>query len=307
MKKIIILVAAFFACIFSAFSQEISAHVTVNMEQVDYELRRYAQNMQRDLENYINNQKFSDKDWDGDKIPVEVTIVLSGGTNGVFNARLVVMSQRTLDGPTAEAGHSLAAMFVDNKWKFEYGMGGGSLTYNTLRFDNFTTMIDFYMLLVIGVDLDSYTDQGGSNVFDKAKSLVALGAAQQADGWDMVSSPGDYTKYNLANELTDMKIGEFRSLIASYYACLDKLEFNKDKAVSDLANVIDAMAQFKHDRLSSSSIYMQMFFETKAKELASVFNGNNNQDLFNNLVYLDPSDTELFTRMKNGNANSNNQ
>ena len=302
MKNTILILFAFLACVFSAYSQEISAKVTVNTEQVDYELRRYCANLEHDVENYINNQKFIDKEWEGEKIPVDITIVLSGGTSGNFSARLVVMSKRILDGPTAEAGQSLASMFVENKWKFQYGMGA-SLTYNALRFDNFTTMVDYYMLLVIGVDLDSYEEDGGSVAFEKARSLVSLGASQQVDGWEVTSGLGEYTKYNLANEMTDMKIADFRKLITAYYACLDKMEFNKEKSINDLAAVIDAMAQFKREKLSSSSIYIQSFFETKAKEIAAIFNGIDNHDLYQDMLYLDPSNTELYNMMKNGKLN----
>ncbi len=282
-------------------AQEIKASVNVNSDQVATENLYYVSTMADDIESYINNTRFLENlEWEGDPIPVDITIVLEGGNNGRFKARMVVVSKRMLDGPEGEEGWSVAVRFIENNWAFEYAQGG-SFTYNTLRFDRLVSMIDYYMLLVIGFDLDSYGELDGSIAFDKAKMIFSNGVTAGADGFETYSKPGDYTKYNIVSELTDMRFDEFRKLIFSYYVDgLDLAYIEPKRAMENLVWVLEQMAEFKNKKMSSGSVIMDIFFSTKSRELASIFNGYEDRKVFNYLMDLDPTNTIIYQEARDG-------
>ena len=192
------------------YCQELDAHVTINMDRLEYEARTNVSTMKGDLERYLNNQRFTKIEWNGPKIPLEITIYLTGGSNNRYSGKLYMISKRYLDGPGDR--QSMATKFFDEKWDFEYARGA-NLSYNPLIFDPFRSLIDFYSLLAVGYDLDTYTELEGTPIFEIAKNLVLLGSSQNVDGYQTYSQQGDLTRYNLVSELTDIRLEPFRKLI----------------------------------------------------------------------------------------------
>ncbi len=295
--SVMVLVLMTAAC---AFSQEIKANVTVNVDQLDFEARSYVATLETDLEAYINNTAFFSNEWEGDPIPVEIQIALSGGSNQNYSAHLLVVSRRILDGTSEQPGESIAAKYYDTKWSFHYGLGA-SLSYNPMVYNSLNTLIDFYMLLIIGHDLDTYEELGGSPAFDKARNILLLGASNNASGFETSSQPGDFTKYNLVSELTDPRYAPFRSSVYKYYVSgLDRLDFNREEGTAAIKEVVDELVEFKDKKMVSSSVIMQEFFDSKALELASVFNNYPDAQVFASLKYLDPTNTTYYDQAKNG-------
>lgn len=300
MKYLSLTLALFIAFCGNIFAQEIKCTVSVNMEQVSFEYRNYVGSLQNDLENYINNQKFSDIDWEGDKIPVDIQIVLSGGTKNIFQARMFIMSKRILDGPTEEPAMSLALKLVENSWSFEYN-NGASLTFNPQRYDKFTSLIDYYMLMIIGFDLDSYSQLDGNKAFEKARNIAVMASSNNAVGFETNTQPGVFNKYNFVNEVLDLRYEEIRKLIQAYYVNgLDKMGFNKEKGKAEVKNILLDMANYKRNKIVTHSNVLQAFFETKAREIATIFNGEKDDDFFMELMFLDPSNTMIYTDAKEG-------
>jgi hypothetical protein len=161
----------------NSISQEIDAEVNVNLEQLPFEARTYVSSMADDVERYLDNEKFTDLEWSGDPIPVSITIYLEGGYNNRYSAKLLIMSKRYLDGPSEVAGMSVVTKFFDQNWSFYYDRGA-SFSYNPMVFDEFRSLLDFYILTIIGFDLDTYEQLGGSDMFTTSKEHPVIGSIQ---------------------------------------------------------------------------------------------------------------------------------
>ncbi len=300
MRKLITFLVVTACCLFFrtaiGTAQEITCNVNVNMEQLGFESRSYVSTLADDLENYINSQKFGDEDWKGDKIPVEINIYLSGGTNQRYGARLFIIAKRNLVG----GGQSVLLKMKDDKWSFTYG-SGANFTYSTLRFDELRSLIDFYMLLICGFDKDLYGELDGTQYFERAKSVVQLGSSASAEGYSTQSQLGDFTRFNLVSELTDMRYEDMRKLFFSYYLDgLDVLSEDKAKGTKAIDDFVYYLAKFKKEKMVGPSVVMQLFFDTKAQELASIFKDYSEKSVFKNLIYLDPGNTVLYQETEEG-------
>lgn len=300
MKLFAILITLLLLINWASFGQEIKADVTVNMEQLPFELRTNVSTMENDLESYINNQSFMKQQWEGEPIPVDINIFLSGGTGNIYSAKIFISSYRFLDGPNEEPGRTVTIKLFDTEWKFQYSLGA-NLSYNDMRFDAFTSLIDFYMLLIIGFDLDTYGMAAGKPAFEKAKTIFQLGASVKALGYDTYTKQGEFNRFNLVNELTDLRYENLRTIIYKYYIQgLDVMGFDKEKALKNIEEVLAEMAEFKKSKMIGPSVLMQAFFDTKAQELGAIFNGYQNQDVFTYLMYLDPGNTIIYNDAKEG-------
>lgn len=279
-------------------AQEIQATVTVNYDQLPIDKRDEITSMKNDLESYLNNTAFTPIEWEGERIPVDVTIYITGKSGDMYQARLFVVSKRVLDGP--QAAQSITWRLYDDKWQFPYARNA-VFTYQPQRFDPLVTLLDFYMQLVIGMDLDTYTELDGLPRYKAARELWQLGSTAGAPGYDMVSEPGDFTRYNLVTELTDLRYETFRRTLFAYYVDgMDQLAANRVQGLQKIDGLLSDVVRFKNS-LGRRSVLLQAFFDAKHQELADIFSGYTaGGDVFSKLRYLDPAHTELYERAEQG-------
>ncbi len=297
--KFLIIALFFILSVTSLKAQEIQATVSVNMEMIPEEHRTNILSLQSDLETYINKQRFTNMDWEGPPVPIEINIAVTGGMRSIYSAQLFIAAKRHIYGQ--QGGMSVTLKLIDRTWTFEYNRGA-MLSYNPTRYNEFTSILDYYMLLIIGFDLDTYEPLSGSRVYDLARTIVTLGASHGADGWQTTSTPGEFTRYSLISELTDLKFEPLRKLFYSYYYDgLDIMAENREQGLANLAFVIQEMADFKDKKLASPSVLIQAFFDAKTLELADLFKGyNKHPGVFRDLMYLDPTNSQIYENSRAG-------
>ena len=279
------------------FAKEIEADVTVNVEMLDQDKRISVSTMENDLERYINSTRFTDIEWEGKKIPVDISIALTGGYNNRYNAKLFIASKRYLYGQ--EEGTSVVLKIADNEWSFEYAQGA-YFDYNTTRYNEFSSLIDFYMLTVIGFDMDTYETLGGNSAFNIARRIAGIASTEDIPGFKTFIQPGEFTKYALISELTDLRYEDLRILFFEYYVDgLDMMAEDKDKGLENLRKIIGDIVDYKQNKMTGPSVLLQVFTDSKAFELGATFEGYKDQSVFKDLKYIDPSNTTLYERHEN--------
>lgn len=281
-----------------AQAQELQATVTVNYDQLPIDKREEVATMKEDVESYLNNTQYTGKEWEGGRIPVDITIYIMGKTGNTYQARLFVIAKRVLDG--SGAPQSITWRLYDDEWHFTYARNS-VFTYQTLRFDPFSSLLDFYMHLVVGMDADTYGELDGTAQYTKARELWQLGSSSGGAGYDMISEPGSFTRYHLVTELNDLSFAPFRKAIFAYFVDgMDKMESEKQQGLQALDGVLTDMVRFK-DKLGRRSTLMQAFFDAKHQELADLFRDYaGKRDVFTKLRYLDPSHTSIYEDAEEG-------
>ncbi|MFN3196706.1 MAG: DUF4835 family protein [Chlorobiota bacterium] len=297
MMRLTLIIAVLLAFSSATYSQEIEANVNVNMEMLDQEYRVNVSTMEQDVENYINSTKYTDVDFEGNKIPVDISIVLSGGYNNRYNARIFIASNRYIYGQ--DDGKSVVMKIADDQWSFEYARGA-FFNYDLNRYNEFSSLLDFYMLIVIGVDLDTYETLGGNPAYSKARRLAGVAASKDISGFDTYVQPGEFTKFSLISELTDLRYEDLRILFFEYYVDgLDMMSENKEQGLENLRNIISKMVYFKKEKMVGPSVLLQAFTDSKARELGATFEGYKDPTVFDDLKYLAPSSTTIFEQHEN--------
>ena len=275
-------------------AQEIDCQVDVITESLSQEHTMNLETFKGKITDYINSNKFSDVDWEGPKIPVVISIQLVpiGAKN--YSANLFIAAKRTISEEDDE--EVTAMMFEDQgKWNFEY-TGSLSLSFDYNRYDNISSILDFYMLIIIGLDLDSYGELDGDACFRKAKNIFDVAALHNAHGWGSFSD--EYGRHTLIGDLISPRLDGFRKLIFEYYIDgVEQLKFQKENAQDNIASTINAMANFKERYINPSHIIDAWFF-TKCKELCDIFRGYHDKRVFRDLIYLDPTNTVRYEDAK---------
>lgn len=278
-------------------AQELQATVNVNMQTLTQDQRQDMMTMARDVENYLNNNRYLNRDWDGEKIPVDVTIYVNSRNGNRVSGRLSVVSKRLVNNVVG-TGSGLLRIF-DQDWSFDWSFSP-TLVYQPLRYDPFTSVLDFYMLVAIGMDMDTYDDLAGTEAYKIAQQIAQNGNAQGVSQFSTVYQPGQLTRMSLITELMDMRFQPFRRLIYDYHDAMDTYDNDKVKGLTDLELVIRDIAEFKKNKLSARSVLLQVFFDAKSMEIAGMFKAVKSPGLWADLRFLDPGNTQLYEAAQQG-------
>lgn len=265
---------------------QIDCDVTVNLEQVSA-AREKLGNFERDVENYVNSQKWSTTDLGGEKIKCTVNIFFTSASDGNYKAQVFIGSSRPIFvGKNPSSKSTPMVRIFDDKWDFSY-LDGQPLFRNESQYDALTDFLDFYMLLIMGFDFDSYEKLGGTEYFRKAFTLCNQ-APSNANGWDR-GTGSTYSKYNLLEEVLNPNNQMFREgWYAYHFRGLDLLATKPEKGYENILVLLNNIKKLKQNS-NPRALLFKNFFDTKYGELAETFKGYSDAGIYQLLVQLDQS------------------
>ncbi len=300
MKKFIFAVVVIFWFTYTINAQELDAEVAVNYEQLDSNGKAKVDNFKEQIQDYLNNTKFTGKTWEGDKIKCNFNIFFTSYSNETeFQAQLVVTSQRPIEGTSM---NSLMLTILDNKWSFHYERNQ-AMYFNQPDFDPLVNFLDFYAYIIIGFDMDSYYKLGGSDYFSKALEIAVRGASgKYSDGWQSESTA--YNRRVLVDNLMNAKYQQLRMDSFDYHYNGIDLFYSpqtRQQALGNIAKLVTDLYKVK-DQLDARSVYLKVFFDAKAGEIAGYIKASpDKQNLVNMLVKIDPPHTTKYEEALGGN------
>lgn len=265
-KLVFCVIIAGFCCIQSTLAQEINANVTVDRSQISSTSLNYLDNLPQELETYINQYDWVDATFrEEERIHMDMQItLLSADNNFNFQAQVVIRSQRPIFNTTQETALFL---FNDEDWSFNY-TPNRALIHDELQFDPLTSLIDFYAHVVLGYDFDSFSELGGTPYFQEAQNIVSLAQTTTSDGWSRGGNRRN--RAQLVSDLLTTNYELLREAIYQYHrqgldAFLNDPQQGRQQVLEALQKIQEAQ------RNTSNSLLFDIFFNTKYREIVSVF------------------------------------
>lgn len=286
MKKIIVLLLLLPVVL---FGQELNAKVELNYEQLPNEAKERLKNFDKDIADYLNNNRFSDINWEWEKIDCKFTIFFLNADETKYKAQLVVTSQRPIEN---SQNNSLMLNIKDDKWNFNYEPNQ-SMMFNPADFNPLLSFLNYYAYVIIGFDADSFNPNGGNSLFNKALDLcVRGGSSTSPDGWEF--SRDSFNRRALINDLLSGAFSQFREDYFEYhYNGLDI--YNQDKKLAQ-QNIVRLINNFyeKKDMIDSRSVLKRVFFSAKAGEIVQYLSDYPDKTVFEKLMVIDPPNTSKY-------------
>lgn len=278
--------------IFSAinFAQELNCNVEVNFESVPVNNRELLADFGNVIEAYMNTTRFTNENWDGEKIDCSMSIFFtSAGSDVNYTAQVVIVSQRPVYKSTRQ---SPVLTINDGQWSFVYERGQALYAGQT-TFDPLTSFLDFYANIIIGFDWDTWEEFGGTKYFRKAQDIVNLGATSQySNGWLSSSSP--YNRWGLVHELLAEKYAQFRSAIFDYHYGVDIYQQNKQLGQQKIASLVDVLYQMYEVQGGINSVLVRTFFDAKYGEITELLKDYPDRTIFTKLKKVDPPHSSRY-------------
>ncbi len=276
MKSFIFL---FFACLLSVntMAQEMNFQVTINTPKLQTTDPKVFESLREVMINFLNNQKWTGDTFEPEELincNIQLTIREELAAN-TFAADLAIQATRPIYGSNTE---TVLLSHVDKDIGFTYEQFQ-PLEYaeNAFR-DNLTSILSFYVYIILGMDYDSFSPFGGEPHFQTANDILTTippAAASAFPGWR--SLDGNRNRYWIIENMLNPRFRPYRQAMYDYHR--QALDIMGDDVVAGRLIMVQSLDEIlKVNRSYPNSMLIQMFANAKSSEIIEVFkNGTREQ------------------------------
>ncbi|MEL6821968.1 MAG: DUF4835 family protein [Calditrichota bacterium] len=257
-------------------AQTVSAQVGLQADRLQPEDRNIVRDIPRRLEDYINSY-----DWTGDNEEIKIKCRLNFIIEAVSDrgSERVYRGQVVTNSPSGEN-------FVDRSIEFVY-QEGQSMIHDEAIFNPLTSLIDFYIYMMIAGELDAYLIKGGTFFYDRARNITELGlSSNYKAGWT--------DRQNEVNLVTDADHAFLREAKFYFYEGLFYVEARRDIEKGPLYSkkVVDLLENIQ--RLRPSSKVLKRFLDAHNSEFCKLFNFDTDDNNATRMMAIDNRRREVY-------------
>jgi len=279
--------------------QDLAVEVIVDMTQLPPDAQDKLSNFKRRTEEYLNKNKYFDETGPSTPIKVQMQFNFTGldNVNMDYQAQIFIASKREIYNPfkSGDLKYATAFRFLDERCNFYYNDNMVFLK-NDYRFDSFLSLLDYYAYIVAGYDEDSYFVKGGNKYFQKALDICNK-VTGSLSGWNETGGGSKPSRLQLVQEILDVRSDGFRKAYFEYmWTGLDSLAINKINAYKNILDAIYAMSEIDKKQVQAYNI--DIFFDSKATEIAETFVEYGNKSVYDKLISYDRSHQSIYDEAK---------
>ncbi|MBK8552854.1 MAG: DUF4835 family protein [Ignavibacteria bacterium] len=280
-------------------SHDLQVEVIVDMTQLPPDVQDKLRNFKQRTEEYLNKNKYFDETGPLTPIKVQMQFNFTGvdNVNLDYQAQIFIASQREVYNPFNNGNnrYSVAFRYLDERCNFYYQESMVFLK-NDYRFDSFLSLLDYYAYIIAGYDEDSYFVKGGNKYFQKALDICNK-VTGSLRGWNETGGGSKPSRLQLVQEILDVRSDGFRKAYFEYmWTGLDSLALNKTHAYKNILDALDAIGAIKKKEVRSFNI--DIFFDSKANEIAEVFLNYGDRRVYDRLMNIDRSHQSIYEEAK---------
>lgn len=302
MRRFCVLILILLMVRMAGMSQEFRCDVTVNSQQVEGTSKSAYESLEQSIKAYMNETQFSEFHLSSEeRIVCRMFLVVKGYDDTRIKGELQVQLSRPVFNSSYE---TTLFNFRDNKIEFNY-REGDPLRYNPNSFDsNLTTILNYYAFLMLGIDFDTFSTNGGQEFYDKAQTIVQMAQSSGESGWKTFED----TKNRAAvlNSYIDNSTSAVRSLLYKYHRLgLDVMSTSPDKgrkAITDSLGELEKVVM-----ASPMSVVLSIFRDSKLDEIVGVYSESPEEErrkVYNLLQQIYPTETSRLDKIRKGNKDA---
>ena len=252
-------------------AQELNAKITINHNQISGTDASVFDNLQQTSTQFVNDRQWTDLQFaKRERITCNfnITVTKYDQSSGMFTCKAIIQANR----PVYNASYnSTLYNNTDNDFNFVFRQFD-QLEFNEETVDNqLTALFAYYAYLIIGINLDSFSPMGGSDVLERCMNLVNNAQNLDFTGWK--SFDNDRCRFAIINEYLNGGMQPFRQLQYDYYRKgLDEMAANADRGRAEITAAIENDLKKCHED-RPQSLLPQIWTDYKRDELANIYKG----------------------------------
>ena len=248
----------------SALAQELSCKVTINTQRVNQTNQRVFNTLQRSLQEFINRKAWTDlKTRDHERIDCSFVFTVSSYENNMLTTDVQIQASRPVYGSTYQTP---LLNYQEKGVTFSY-LENEPIYFNPSNFtSNLSSFIAYYALIIIGVDADTFSPDGGKPYFEKALAVVLNAQGSGDNAW---LQNGSNNRWQMITDLLSNDFSAIHKVLYTYHRQgLDLMGTDPQKAKNGIGEALLMLNQLNYSRINR--FMAQLFFDAKSDEIAQI-------------------------------------
>ena len=282
----------------STQAQELRCNISLSTQQIQGSNRSITEVLQTALNEFVNTRVWTNNAFSAEeRIECSMMMNITSLTGNEFSGTMTVQSRRPVFNSTYP---TTLFNFQDKDLKFSYVEGQPLEFSDAAHLSNLSSLIAFYVYIILGLDYDSFSQNGGTPYFQKAEAVVTN--AQQANERGWKAFEGNYrNRYWLVQNLLDDRYRGVREFTYKYYRLgLDRMSSRPNEARADIAEYFKLLQEVFRRKPDPYLFLLQIVFDVKSNEWVDIFS-NGTPDEKNRVVRLlkeiDPPNISKYDRI----------
>ncbi len=308
-KPINILMCLFYRCVVAGVlwwcaalpgvAQELQVKVTVNSQQVEGSDKSVFEDLQQKMEQFMNEHQWTELQFQKNERIVcnfNLTVSKYDRSTNTMTCSAMIQANR----PVYNSAYtSTLYNNKDGDFNFEY-VQFTQLNYNEEVIDNqLMALMAYYAYLIIGLDLDSFSPMGGTEVLQRCMTLTNNAQDLGFAGWK--SFDDSRNRFAIINDYLDEAMKPFRQLQYDYYRTgLDEMASNAERGRVNVSTALENLKKAHEER--PLSLLPQIWTDYKRDELANIYKGKGTQKekqaVYDILFNINPSQSDAWNKLK---------
>ena len=256
-------------------AQELQAKVTINHSKVQGTDASVFDNLQQQLEQFINGTQWTSLQFQKNERIVcnfNITVTKHDPATNLFTCTATIQANR----PVYNSSYTTTLFNIqDRDFNFEFAQFD-QLNFNEETIDNqLVALIGYYSLLIIGLDLDSFSPNGGEDVLQRCMNLTNNAQNMNFTGWKAFENSRN--RFAIINDYLEGAMQPFRKLQYDYYRTgLDEMANNAERGRTNITSALENDLKKAHEDRPMSML-PQIWTDYKKDELANIYKGKGTQ------------------------------
>jgi hypothetical protein len=261
--------------IFSAVGQELNCKVKVQHNAIQNVDKQVFTTMEKSITDFMNMRKWTTDEFGiNEKIDVNILINLTARTpeEEIYTGTFNIQASR----PVFNSSYNSPTVnFIDRDFMFRYNQ------FTPLQFDdnrvsgsdamasNLTAVLAFYAYIILGLDYDSFSPEGGAAFLKRAQNVVSNAPEEGGGipGWKAVES--NKNRFWLIDQMLSPRFSDWRKYWYTLHReGLDKMFNAPEEGRQKILAGIPKLHQMNN--ANPSSILLQFFFNAKSDEMVKI-------------------------------------
>ena len=256
-------------------AQELQVKVNVNHSKIQGTDASVFENLQQTMEQFMNERTWTELQFQkNERIQVNLNITVNkyNRNENHFECTALIQANRPVYNSTY-----ISTLYNnrDDNFNFDFQQFD-QLNFAEENIDNqLTALLAYYAMLMIGLDLDSFSPMGGTDVLQRCLVLVNNAQNLGFTGWK--SFEDNRNRFAVINDYMDEGMKPFRQLQYDYYRKgLDEMANNAERGRSEISAALENDLQKAHQD-KPLSLLPQIWTDYKKDELANIYKGKGTQ------------------------------
>lgn len=285
--------------VYNSSAQELNVKINFNTQQIQQTDKSVFENLEQTLTQFMNERQWTELQYQQNErinCSFNITVNKYVQETNMFECSALIQANR----PVYNSAYT-TTIYNNKDADFNFIF----IQFDQLQFieeniDNqLMALMGYYAYLIIGLDLDTFSPLGGTEVLQRCMNLTNNAQHLEFPGWKAFENSRN--RFAIINDYLDEAMKPFRQLQYDYYRKgLDEMSTNAERGRNNITEALQLLKQ-AHDA-KPLSLLPQIWTDYKRDELANIYKGKGTQKekqaVYDILFGINASQSDAWDKIK---------